>query len=182
MLKNSHNALLLLMVIALAWLTASCGDEIEPRHEIHDIDGSVFMENGVMHTATTRFTPEEMLDRLTSNVWKRDFAFYYDKRKAGTRRDVPPYAEQNYFVFEPDGTAFMGNVNNASSGIDYTYTISDRTITMKSASVTYTMRVVAIDDKTMIVDTPLTGQNIIGYDEATVVQRTVFKSYIPSNK
>lgn len=179
-MKHRSKILLLLLALLLPCVVMSCGDNIEPTKEFHDTDGYAFMENGVMRPATTRFTADEMLERLTLNAWKRDYAFYYDKRKVGTRRDVPPFVEQNYFVFALDGTAYMGNVDDASSRVPYTYTITDRTIEMKSASVSYTMKVVAIDDKTMIVDTPLTGQNIYGYDEATVVQRTVFKNYLHS--
>lgn len=163
-------------VCALMW---SCGDDIEPIMEFHDGVGWVFLENGNMTEAATQFSADEMLQHLTQVAWERNYAFYYDKRKVGTRRDVPPFAEQNYFVFSPDGTAVMGDVNNAYALTPYTFTVADRVVTMKSASVSYTMKVVAIDDNMLVVDTPMAGTDVYGYDRATLVQRTVFKPYKP---
>ena len=165
------------LTFCLCLFTMSCGDDIEPVELFYDSDGFVFFENGKNHPATTQFTSSEMLQHLVTVAWKRDFAFYYDKNKAGNRKDGPAYSEKNFFVFSTDGTVYMGNVNNVHSRIDGTYTISDRTITVRLASESYAMHVAAIDDTLMVVDTPLAGQNIYGYDDATCMQRTVFKRY-----
>ena len=163
------------MIIFLS-LTAACGDDIEPIELFYDSDGYVFLENGKQHRATTQFTSEELLQRLKATAWKRDYAFYYDKNKAGKRGEIDFY-EQNFFVFLNDGIAYMGAVGNPSVHSDYTYAVSDRNISMKSVETSYIMRVAAIDDTLMIVDTSLAGQKIYGYDESTVIQRTVFKNH-----
>lgn len=166
----------LFSIIVLLSMTVSCGDDIEPIELFYDSDGYVFLENGKRHPATTQFTSEEMLQRLKETAWKRDYAFYYDKNKAGKRNEIAFY-EQNFFVFQDDGAAFMGAVGNPSVHSDYTYSISNRDISMKSSSTSYMMRIIAIDDTMMVTDTSLAGQNIYGYDDATVMQRTVFKNH-----
>lgn len=165
----------LFVFIVLAFST-SCGDDIEPVELFYDTDGYVFLENGKRHPATTQFTSDELLQRLKATAWKRNYAFYYDKNKAGKRGEISFY-EQNYFVFDDNGRAYMGSVGNPAVHSDYTYTVSDRNISMKSLSTSYTMRVVAIDDTLMVVDASVAGHGIYGYDDASVMQRTVFKNY-----
>lgn len=165
-----------MMVLACVGVL-SCGNDIEPVKEFYDYNGHVFLEKGKTHPATTQFTTEELQRRLTSTAWMRNYAFYYDKTKAGTRKDGPAFYEQNYFVFSSDGTAYMGDVINSHSRTDFSYTISGRNVNMEFSSATSSMKVVAIDDTLMVVDSALPGQHIYGYDEETVVQRTVFVKY-----
>lgn len=165
----------MLSLVILAFF-ASCGDDIEPVMMFYDSDGYVFLEAGKRHPATTQFTEEEMLQRLKAVAWKREYAFYYDKNKAGKRGEIDFY-EQNYYVFQDDGIAYMGDVNNPSVHSNYNYTVSDHIISMRSSSTNYLMRVVAIDDTLMVVDSSLAGKNIYGYDDATVMQRTVFRNH-----
>lgn len=169
---------LLFMVFVGACL--SCGDDIEPIKEFYDINGQIFLEEGKMHIATTDFTPEQLQQRLKATAWKRNYAFYYDKKKAGKRNDIV-FSEINYYVFGENGQANMGNIFNDESKTEFTYVVSGNNVDMNSAATSFRMRIVAIDDTMMVADSPMTGKGVYDYDDATVVQRTVFKSYHPIN-
>lgn len=169
---------LLQFILCMAFLAAcwSCGDDIEPVKEFYDINGQIFLEEGKMHNATTDFTPEQLQQRLKATAWKRNYAFYYDKKKVGKRNEIV-FSEINYYVFGENGQAYMGNVYNFDSKTEYTYVVSGNNVDMNSSSGSFRMRIVAIDDTMMVADSPMTGKGVYDYDDATVVQRTVFKSY-----
>ncbi len=174
---------ILLPAVALAALSllVACGDnDVTVKGNFYDSTTEVFLENGKMHAATTQFTDAEMRQRLCDRAWRRAYAFYYDEWKVGKRSEIA-FASDNYYVWNADGTARLGNVNNYREQVDYTYSTQGRVVTMTSPELTFTLRVAAIDDTLLVTDTPMTGQHITGYDDATVRQRTVFtKMAVPS--
>ena len=169
-----------LCLLTILFAVGACGNDVEVAKTFYDQNGKVFLENGKMHNATTDFTEEELKHRLISSGWLRNYAFYYDKQKVGKRNEIS-FFESNYYVFTGDGYAYMGNVTNSSNKEEYSYTTSGRNVSMTSTrGGSFTMRVVAIDDTLMVTDSPMTGKNILNYDDATVVQRTVFIKYRPN--
>ena len=162
-----------IFLTVVAAMVVACGDDVEVQKLFYDTDTEVFLENGKMHKATTQFTDEEMVARLRDRAWWRAYAFYYDKSKVG-KRDEIRFSADNYYVWNSDGTAYLGDVNNYRERVNYTYTVQSRNVAMHSSDLSFSLRVVAIDDTLMVTDTPMTGQNIRDYDDATVRQRTVF--------
>lgn len=154
-------------------LVVACGDDVEVQKLFYDSSTEVFLENGKMHKATTQFTDEEMLARLCDRAWRRAYAFYYDKSKAGKRNELI-FSADNYYVWNADGSAYLGDINNYRERVEYTYTVQNHDVAMHSSDLSFALHVVAIDDTLLVTDTPMTGQNIRGYDDATVRQRTVF--------
>ena len=162
-----------LATLAVILIAVACGHDVEVRKLFYDSTTEVFLEDGKMHAATTQFTDDEMHERLCDRAWRRAYAFYYDNAQAGRRSEIP-FSADNYYVFRPDGTAYLGDILNYRERVDYTYTANERDVAMHSPDFSFTLRVVAIDDTLLVTDTPMTGQHIAGYDDATVRQRTVF--------
>ncbi|MBQ7691396.1 MAG: hypothetical protein IJT30_09465 [Muribaculaceae bacterium] len=160
-------------MLAVILLAVACGDEVEVRKLFYDSDTEVFLEDGKMHPATTQFTDDEMHHRMCDRAWQTAYAFYYDNAKVGKRSEIP-FAADNYYVFQSQGTAYLGVIQNYRERVDYTYTVTGRNVAMHSTNHSFTLRVVAIDDTLLVTDTPMAGQHIAGYDDATVQQRTVF--------
>ncbi len=161
------------LIVAIVVMMAACGDEVVVKKTVYDTSTEVFLEGGKMHAATTQFTDAEMQRCLHDKAWRRAYAFYYDESKVGKRNEIA-FAASNYYVFGDEGAAYMGDVDNYRERQDYTYAIEGRNVKMWSPEFSFTLRVVAIDDTLMVTDTPMTGQRISGYDDATVRQRTVF--------
>lgn len=160
-------------VTTMMLLAVACGDEVEVKKLFYDTTNEVFLEEGKMHKATTQFTDEEMLQRLCDRAWHTAYAFYYDQSKVGKRNEVR-ISSGSYYVFNADGTAYLGDLLNYRERANYTYTAQGRNVAMSSPELSFSLRVVAIDDTLLVTDTPMTGQRISGYDDATVRQRTVF--------
>ena len=176
-----NRIILYVAVLATLAMAVACGDnDVTVKGNFYDSTTEVFLENGKMHAATTQFTDAEMRQRLCDRAWRRAYAFYYDESKVGKRSEIA-FASDNYYIWNADGTALLGDVNNYRERVDYTYSTQGRVVSMVSPQLTFTLRVAAIDDTLLVTDTPMTGQHISGYDDATVRQRTVFtKIAVPS--
>lgn len=167
-----------MMALLAVMLLAACGDDVEPVQMFYDSDGKVFLENGKMHECTTSFTEEELLKRLQSTAWVRDYAFFYDDKKCGGK-DLSLFMELNFLCFESDGQGYMGTVGSKNR-IPFTYSVNGRQVSYTINGTPLTMRVAAIDATMMVVDSK-PQFNPADFDPATVRQRTVFKHYVPAS-
>lgn len=169
--KSLLRVIMLSMVLALG----ACGSDIEPVKMFYDTNGKVFLENGDLTEATTDFTTEELLARLQANAWRRDYVIFYDNKKVSETK-VNIFSEENYFVFAADGTGYMGVVSS-SHKTPLTYTASGREVTINIDGQHLVMRVAGFTQKMLVVDSSAQGLGVKDFDDATVVQRTVFKAY-----
>ena len=168
-----------LAVVVLLSATVACGNDIEPTRDIYDANGEIFLENGTRAKATTSFTTAQLRSALTEQRWVRDYAFYYDKGKAGRRNEMS-FAGTYYYTFLADGTATMTNADNAREVYHYTYSVEGREVTLVSSSSGehLLMRVVALDPRRLVADTPVPDTEIPAiYDATTVRIRVVFRPY-----
>ena len=162
-------------MVSLVLALGACGSDIEPVKMFYDTNGKVFLENGNLTEATTDFTTEELLARLQSTAWRRDYVIFYDNKKVSeTKQNI--FSEVNFFVFAPDGTGYMGVVSSTHK-TPLTYTVSGREVTMDIDGQRLVMRVAGFTEKMLVVDSSAQGMGVKDFDDATVVQRTVFKAY-----
>ncbi len=165
-----------LFAILVAIIAVSCYDDVVPVKEFHDTDKQIFLENGRMVDATTKFTQQQLENALLRCQWKRDYAFYYDKEKAGPASEIHYWDSDVYYVFKEDGTAQFIVPYTSNDIINYRYNVQGRVITLVGESQTYVMRVVALDTNRLVVDTDIdSGDRPANYDAATVKCRIIFR-------
>ena len=160
-----------ILLPALAFLIA-CGDDINPKRPIVDQPGVVFIEDGHRDTLPTDITHEQLKQALIDSDWEFSYSFFYDDYKIGSRGE-DGYVTRFRYHFEADGSAVATDMTYGKT-YTYNYTVTARTVTLKSAEATFSFGVVGMDKRHMIADETLKGQIAIGYDSNTLMRRMIF--------
>ena len=171
-----RNLLLSALTLLLVSLFIACGKDDAPQLPLVDGDGYVFLENGTTKKMMTRFNEKTLRDSLTCHGWTLNYAFYYDKNKAGTRSETP-YTQRSYYVFHTDGTVNVGTTNyHYSQSAVLPFRINGKAVNVGDE---LTLYVVGIDSAVLVIDEPLIGEKTGDYDPATLHRRLVMKPYRP---
>ncbi len=166
-------AFILLSLVMAAGLV-SCGEDVKPKRPIVDKLGVVFIENGSMDTVPTQFTAEELRDALLKHRWEFSYSFFYDDYKIGPKGEDRYYSRFSY-DYKDDGTVKVTDVSKGTTE-EWTYTLSGRTVVLKTATSQFSFVVIAMDDRHMVCDESLAGESANGYDSATLKRRMIFLS------
>lgn len=168
--------LMSVITLLLVSLLLACGKDDAPLLPLNDGDGFVFLENGTTKKMMTRFNEKTLRDSLTCHGWTLNYAFYYDKNKAGTRSEAH-YMQRSFYVFHTDGTVNVGTTNYPySQSTVHPFSINGKAVNVGDKMTFY---VVGIDSAVLVVDEPIPGEIVGDYDPATLHRRLVMKPYHP---
>lgn len=159
---------------ALVMAMVACNSDIKPKRPITDKYGVVFLENGKLDTVNTEITTEQLRKALVDSEWEFSYSFFYDDYKIG-RRGEDQYFSRFRYHYSADGTVVATDLVDGKT-YNYTYTLTARTVTLKSATASFSFGVIAMDKRHMVCDESLAGQTAGDYDPATLTRRMVFLS------
>lgn len=163
---------LIALLFPVLMLIVACGDDINPKRPVVDQPGVLFIENGRRDTLPTDISPEQLKQALLDNAWEFSYSFFYDDYKIGNRGE-DGYVSRFRYTFGADGTAVATDLTDGKT-YTYSYTLTARTVTLKSASATLSFGVLGMDKHHMICDESLAGQVAPGYDSSSLTRRMIF--------